>query len=139
MTDDKSERITIGERRTFRKKITEDDVRTFAVISGDDNPVHLDNEFALKTRFQGRIVHGILVASLISAAIGKFPGIVIYVSQELRFLIPVKIGDEIEATAEVVEKVDEPNRLILKTVCTNEGGEVVIDGEAVIKVMKADD
>ncbi|MEW9095740.1 MAG: MaoC family dehydratase [Clostridiaceae bacterium] len=124
--------INIGDKASFSKTLTETDVYLFAGISGDLNPAHVNQVEAEKTMFKGRICHGMLVSSLISTVLGMYlpgPG-TIYMSQELRFLAPVKIGDTCTATAEVIEKNEEKNRVILKTTVVNQHGKVVIDGQA---------
>ncbi|MCD6567802.1 MAG: MaoC family dehydratase [Dehalococcoidia bacterium] len=93
------EGIEVGDSRLVSKVITGQDVETFAEITGDCSPLHLDEEFAKKTVFKGRIAHGMLIAGLISAALGKFPGVVVYLWQNLSFLKPVREGDRIEASA----------------------------------------
>ena len=130
------EGIKVGDKRTFSKLITENDVKEFATITGDCAPIHLDDNFARETAFRSRIVHGMFTAGLISAALSKFPGVIIYLSQGLHFLKPVRIGDNIEAIVEVLEKIDGRSELQLKTACKNEKNEVVIEGEARVKVME---
>lgn len=124
---------TVGQSAEMTKVITEEDVFLFAGITGDRNPIHISKEFAAKSRFGERIAHGILTAGLISAVIGmKLPGPgCLYVSQTLRFLAPVRIGDEITARAEVAEVIGE-KRLRLRTQCLNQRKEVVLEGEAII-------
>jgi 3-hydroxybutyryl-CoA dehydratase len=126
--------LEIGQKASMRKTITEADVSAFAQISGDTNPVHLDKDYAAKSMFKERIAHGMLTAGLISAVLGtKLPGVgSIYLSQSLKFLAPVKLGDTVEAEVEVIEKLEEKNRVRLRTVCRNQSGQVVIDGEALI-------
>ncbi len=128
------DQVNLGEKASLAKKITESDVLRFAEVTGDKNPVHIDEEYASQTRFKERIAHGMLTASLISAVIGnRLPGPGnIYVSQSLEFKAPVKLGDVIEAEVEIIEKIPERNRLRLRTVCRNQDGVVVIDGEAVV-------
>ncbi len=123
----------VGDAAEMTKVFTEEDVYLFAGITGDRNPVHISKEYASTTRFRERIVHGILTAGLISAAIGmKLPGTGgLYVSQRIDFLKPVKIGDEITARVEIVEVVSE-KRLRLRTQCFNQRKEIVIDGEAIV-------
>jgi 3-hydroxybutyryl-CoA dehydratase len=120
------------------KTVAEHDVYAFAGLSGDFNPVHINAEFAKSTMFKGRIAHGMISAGFISAVLGTaLPGInTIYLAQELAFKAPVKIGDTVTATVEVIEKIDAKNRLILKTTVTNQEGTVVVDGKAT--VMKKD-
>ena len=126
--------IQVGDTATFQKTLVESDVYLFAGISGDQNPAHINQVEAEKGMFGGRIVHGMLTASLISTVLGMYlpgPG-TIYLSQDLKFKKPVHFGDTIEAKAEVVERIEEKNRLILKTTCTNQKGEVVIEGQAMV-------
>lgn len=119
----------------FAKTITDADIITFAGISGDTNPVHLNHEFAAETIFEGRIAHGMLTASFISTVIGtKMPGPgCIYVSQNLRFKAPVRSGDTVTATCTVTKLIPEKRFIELKTVCTV-AGKLVVDGEATIMV-----
>lgn len=126
--------INVGTKTRHVKTITEADIMRFADVSGDFNPVHISEEFAKKTFFSGRIAHGMLAAGLISAAIAKLPGLVIYMSQTVKFLRPMRIGDSITATAEVMEKDDIKGILQMKTICVNQNGEIVVDGEAKVKI-----
>jgi len=107
-------------------------VNSYAEITGDSNPAHLDEEFAKGTVFKGRIAQGILSAGLISAVIGtRLPGSgTIYLSQTLRFTAPVRLGDAITAMVEVIDIDIEKNRATLHTTCVNQDGKMVIDGEA---------
>ena len=127
--------IEVGMTASFAKTITDADILMFAGVSGDTNPVHLNEEFACGTPFKGRIAHGMLTASLISTALGtKLPGPgCIYLSQSLRFKAPVRIGDTVVARATVVELNAEKRRARFKTECTV-AGKVVLDGEAEIMV-----
>jgi len=128
------DQLNIGEKASLTKQITESDVLRFAEVTGDRNPIHLDPEYASKTRFKERIAHGMLTASLISAVISTRllgPGN-IYVSQSLEFKAPVKLGDVIQAEVELIEKIPDKNRVRLKTTCRNQDGTVVIDGEAIV-------
>ncbi|MDJ0944791.1 MAG: MaoC family dehydratase [Kiloniellales bacterium] len=120
---------------TYPKTVKSSDVVGFAEITGDRNPIHLSEHFAAKTPFKGRIAHGLYTASLISAVIGtRLPGPgAIYISQTLRFLAPVKIGDTVDAIVEVVELNGERQRARLSCAC-KVGSEVVLEGEAVVKV-----
>src|SRR3972149_931315 len=114
--------LKIGEKASLAKTITESDVYAFAQISGDTNPLHIDKEYAAQSLFKERVSHGMLTAGLISAVIGtRLPGVgTIYLSQSLRFIAPVKLGDTIEAEAEVVAKQEERNRVTLRTMCRNQ-------------------
>jgi 3-hydroxybutyryl-CoA dehydratase len=125
----------IGRRAEYTRTITEDDIERFAEVSGDHNPVHLDAEYAARTPFGGRIAHGILSAAFISAVLGNdLPGPgAIYLGQTLKFLAPVRIGDTITASVEVIAVREEKRIVTLRTDCTNQNGAVVLTGEAVMK------
>jgi len=127
--------LSVGMTETYAKTVKSSDVVGFAEITGDRNPIHLSEHFAAKTPFKSRIVHGLYTAGLISAVIGtRLPGPgAVYVSQTLRFLAPVKIGDTVEARVEVVELVAERQRARLSCQC-RVGGTVVLEGEAVVKI-----
>jgi len=127
--------IAIGDKASDSRKVTEEVVRAFADATGDFNPVHIDAEFAKTSLFKERVAHGMLGAGLISAVLGtKLPGPnTIYLAQEMKFLAPVKLGDTITAEVEVLEKIDKPKLLKLKTVVRNQSGTVVIDGIATVK------
>ena len=122
-----------GMSATFAKTITEADIVLFAAASGDNNAVHINEEFAQTTQFKGRIAHGMLTASVISAAIaGRLPGPgTVYLSQNLRFKAPVKPGDTVHACVTVKEMLPEKRRVSLSTVCSVTG-KVVIDGDALV-------
>jgi acyl dehydratase len=137
-TVDSPEDLAVGDRFEFSKTLSDDDVRQFAAISGDTNPLHLDDEYASKTRFQGRIAHGTLVGGLISAALARIPGLVVYLSQDLEFHNPVDIGSTLTASCEIVEELGN-NQYRLSTQVHNEADEVVIDGEAVVLIDDAPD
>jgi len=126
----------IGERSQRSKTVSDDDINSFARVTGDTNPVHTDPEFADKTRFKGRIAHGMLIAGLISAVLGtQLPGPgCIYLSQSLSFVRPVRIGDTITAEVEVSDWNPGKRIIRLKTRCFNQTGEDVIIGEAVLLV-----
>jgi 3-hydroxybutyryl-CoA dehydratase len=117
----------------FAKTITEADIVMFAAVSGDNNAMHINEEFASTTQFKGRIAHGMLSASVISAAIaGRLPGPgTIYLGQNLRFKAPVRPGDTVHATVTVKELFPEKRRVSLTTVCTV-AGKVVIEGDALV-------
>jgi len=126
------DQIKVGDTAELSKTISETDVYLYAGISGDFNPAHINEAYAEKTFFKTRIVHGMLPAGFISAILGtELPGPgTIYIKQELEFLAPVHIGDTITARAEVVEIIAEKNRIRMKTTCVNQGGTIVLDGEA---------
>lgn len=132
-TVDEREEIQVGDTVEFTKALTDEDIRRFAAASGDTNPLHLDEEFAGATRFEDRIVHGTLVSGLISAALARLPGLIVYVSQETRFLSPVEVGDRLTARCEVAEEVGE-DLFRISTDILDQDGETVVDGEAVVLV-----
>jgi len=123
--------VTVGDTATFTKTITEADVEAFAEASGDTNRLHLDAEYAAGTRFGERIAHGTLVTGIVSAALARLPGLVIYLSQDVGYLGPVPLDTRVTAECEVVEQMGE-NRFRLTTVVRRADGEAVIDGEAVV-------
>jgi 3-hydroxybutyryl-CoA dehydratase len=124
----------VGDSAEMRKTITDEDVRAFAELTGDRNPVHLDEEYAAQTRFGRRIAHGMLGASLISAVLaGELPGRgTVYLSQTLRFTAPVFLGDTITARVTVKSVREDKPIVTLETFCTNERGERVVEGEAIV-------
>src|SRR5271157_3410218 len=117
--------INIGDTNNYSKVITQSDVEVFAKITGDYNPIHLNEEVAKQTVFGSRIVHGILIEGLISCALTKFPGLIIYLSQYSQFRKPARANDTIEATVEIVEKDDARCELRVKTTCKNQDGTIV--------------
>jgi acyl dehydratase len=123
--------IDVGDVLRFSKTLAEHEVEEFADASGDTNRLHLDEDYAAGTRFGRRIVHGTLVAGIISAALARLPGLVIYLSQEVSYLGPVDIGDRVTAECEVVEDIGD-RRYRLSTTVTDGDGETVVDGEAVV-------
>jgi 3-hydroxybutyryl-CoA dehydratase len=129
------EDLSVGMTETYSKTVKSSDVVGFAEITGDRNPIHLSEHFAAKTPFKGRIAHGLYTASLISAVIGtRLPGPgAIYISQTLKFLAPVKIGDTVDATVEVVELIEPRQRARLSCRC-KVGNTVVLEGEAIVKI-----
>lgn len=126
--------ISVGDKSSYSRTVTEADVVLFGGVSGDLNPAHFNEEYSKETMFKGRIAHGMLSASYISTVLGmKLPGPgTIYLSQELKFTAPVKFGDTITATVEVIEKLDDRNRIVLETICTNQNGQVVVKGKATV-------
>lgn len=130
--------MNIGDSAEFSKTLSEADIYLFAGLSGDLNPFHVNEEYAKNTFFKGRIAHGMLLAGFISTVVGCYlpgPGS-IYVSQELRFLAPARIGDTITARAEIQEMDAGKNRVVLHTTCTTQDGTVVVDGKAVVSPPK---
>ncbi len=129
------EDLQTGLTASFGRTITDADIVLFCGISGDTNPVHLNDEYAKGTMFKGRIAHGMLTAAIISTVLGtELPGPgAIYVSQNLKFLAPVRAGDTVVATVTVKEINTERKRVVMETVCTV-GDTKVVDGEAVVMV-----
>ena len=128
--------LSVGDTYTLKKTITNDDVIMFAEVTGDENPLHLDDEYAKTTMFGERIAHGMISAGIISGAIGiQLPGPgTTYLSQDLRFLRPVKIGDTVTVEISVSEIEEKSKFDIAKihTVCKNGNNEVVVDGTATV-------
>jgi 3-hydroxybutyryl-CoA dehydratase len=127
--------LKIGDKATFTKTVTEDDVLAFARVTGDDQPLHLDEAFAAKTRFGHRIAHGMLSAGYISAVLGTKlapNNVVVYLGQQMRFRLPVSIGDTITAEAEVTAIDPEKRIVTVRTDCLNQRGEAVVKGEATV-------
>lgn len=127
--------LVVGQTASFSKTVTEADIVLFAGISGDTNPVHLDEQYAGQTMFRGRIAHGLLSASLLSAVLGtRLPGPgCIYLGQTLNFKAPVRIGDTVTAGATVKEILLDKCRVVLETVC-QVGNKIVLEGEATVMV-----
>ncbi|SEH38034.1 MaoC family dehydratase [Magnetospirillum fulvum] len=129
------EDLSIGQTASFAKTVTEADIVAFAGLSGDFNPVHINEEFALTTPFKGRIAHGMLSAAFISTVFGtRLPGPgSIYVAQSLKFKAPVRIGDTVTAHVELIDLVPERKFATFKTTATV-AGKVVLEGEATLRV-----
>ena len=130
--------IQIGQTASVAKTISEYDVYTYAGVTGDFNPAHIDAPYAEGTFFKGRIAHGMLTASFVSTVLGMHlpgPG-AIFISNTANFLAPVHIGDTITTTCEVIEKL-EKGKVRLKSTVTNHNGEVVMIGESLVSAPKA--
>ena len=127
--------LFVGQTAEYSRKVTDREVMSFAEVTGDFNPVHVDEEAAKKSRFGGRIAHGMLSAGFVSAAIAsKLPGTgSIYLAQTMRFTAPVRLGDTVSVTLTVAELLPR-KKVRLSTVCRNQNGETVLDGEATILV-----
>lgn len=127
------DRLKVGMTESYEQTITDADIKTFAGLSGDNNPVHMSEQYAEKSRFKKRIAHGLLGASFFSALFGtKLPGSgCVYVSQSLKFRRPVYLGDTVVATIEIFKIDKDKSRVFFKTVCKVKG-KIVIDGEAEI-------
>jgi len=125
----------VGDRAEYERLVTAEDIQKFAEVTGDTNPLHRDAAFAAKTRFGEPIAHGMLSAGYISTAVWRAfrsEGVAVYLSQTLRFLRPVKVGDTIKAVAEVKGIDAEKGTYTLETICYNQGGDPVVKGEAVV-------
>lgn len=126
--------LAVGDTDRFSKTVTDADIYLFAGVTGDLNPAHIDEAYAQGTFFKTRIAHGMLSAGFISAVIGtRLPGPgTVYMRQTLDFLAPVRIGDTVTATVEVIEKQADKKRVRLRTSCFNQDGIKVLDGEALV-------
>jgi 3-hydroxybutyryl-CoA dehydratase len=129
------EDLQLGMEASFAKTVTEADIMAFAEVTGDKNPVHIDEDYAAKTKFKGRVAHGMLTAGYISAVFGmELPGPgAIYVSQTLNFRAPVRIGDQAIAKVKVVELIPAKRRARFDCVCSV-GDTIVLEGEAILMV-----
>ena len=134
------EDFKVGEKASMTKEITTRDITSMAEITGDFNPIHVDEEFARKSRFQGRIAHGVLSAGLISAVLGMHlpgPG-AIFLRQTLKYLNPVRVGDTLTAQVEVSKWRPDKKIITLETLCLNQDGDIVLEGEAVLLIEPID-
>lgn len=132
------EDIYVGQKESLRHKVTQSDIEKFVDLSGDDNKLHVNKEFAAKTSFKKPVVHGMIGASFISTIIGtKIPGDgALWFSQTLEFLLPVRIGDEITVTAEVTKKIDRDRTIELNIEIQNQNRQVVTRGVSKVKVLE---
>jgi len=126
--------FTVGQKYAVKKIITTEMVDAFAAITGDKNPVHVDGEFAKTTRFGRRIAHGMLSVGIISAILGNdFPGPgSIYMKQDVKFFKPIYLEEEVEIEIELLEKIEEKKRLLVRTTVKKSSGEIAVDGEALL-------
>ncbi len=126
--------LQLGESASLVRTLTHKDIELFAVVSGDVNPAHLDEDFAKHDIFHGVVAHGMWGGALISAVLGtKLPGPgTIYLDQTLQFRRPIRIGDVVTVTLTVIEKIAGANRVILGSKATNQHGEEVITGTATV-------
>jgi 3-hydroxybutyryl-CoA dehydratase len=131
--------LKVGDTAEFTKTVSEADIYMYAGVTGDANPAHIDEVYASNTFFKTRIAHGMLLGGFISTVLGnRLPGNgTIYMKQELEFLAPVHIGDTVTARAEVVEIIQDKNRVLMRTTCVNQDGVTVVDGEALVSPPKA--
>lgn len=129
--------LNVGDKGQITKTITKEDVEKFIEICGDINPIHVDDEFCSKTKLKTKIVHGILVSSLISTLVGtKVPGPgSVWLDQTLKFLSPARINDTITATSEILVKIEDKQQVVVRTTCTNQRKEVVIEGVGLHKIL----
>lgn len=129
--------IAIGKSKFTTQKILESEVDQFGKLSGDMNPLHMDEKFAESTPFKKRVVHGMFVAALISKTHTDLtgPGFV-YVGQELNFKSPVHIGDTIKISLTVKEKKEEKGILVLETIVTNQDDKIVLNGKSALMELK---
>lgn len=127
--------MKVGDKASLSKVFTEDEVMQFSMISTDTNPIHLDELYAAVSVCRKRVVHGMLVASLFSGLIGvKLPGKgSIYLEQKIKFMAPVSIGEKVTATVEIINIREDKPIITLRTTCVNHVGEVVVEGQAVVK------
>ena len=132
------EDLKLGMSALYSRTITDTDLRNFSGVTGDTNPMHLNEEYARETRFKRCIVHGMLTASMLSTVIGtKLPGPGgLYVSQTLNFKLPVYVGDTVYAKAEIIELLVERRRIRLSTTCTV-NNQIVLEGEALVQLPKS--
>jgi len=138
MNEDKFENIAVGDEAEIIHKISASDLKTFAALTGDDNPLHMDESYAALTSFKKRVAHGMLTASFISTMIGtKLPGKgALWYEQQLRFLAPARIGEKIRIWAKVKHKSLSQRILTIETLVFGDGGRQLIEGEAKVKVLK---
>lgn len=129
--------INIGDQFSITRSISDQLIRSFAEVSGDFNPIHLDEEFASRTRFGRRIAHGMLSGALISSVLGnEFPERkIVYLSQTMRFVAPVFVGDTITVMATVASIREDKPIVTVATICSNQDGETTMTGEAAVMIL----
>ncbi len=129
--------LKIGDQFSTSREVTDEVIRKFAEVSGDFNPIHLDEEFAKSTRFGRRIAHGMLSGAFISAVLGNEfrERKIVYLSQTMKFTAPVFIGDTVTATGTITNIREDKNIITLETVCTNQNGETLVNGEAAVMIL----
>ncbi|OSO93191.1 MaoC family dehydratase [Halorubrum ezzemoulense] len=123
---------TVGETATHEVTITEETIEAFAALSGDENPIHLDDEYAADTMFGGRVAHGIISAAVVSAALARLSGDIVYLSQELSFEKPVYPGETVEASVSVIDDIGGDRVAVETTATVPERDERVLSGEATV-------
>ncbi|WP_458411985.1 MaoC family dehydratase [Schinkia sp. CFF1] len=126
--------IVIGETATFTREVTNQDIFDFATLTGDVNPIHLDDDFATNTIFKGRIAHGILTVGFISTLIGTIliGKNVIYLSQNCKFTAPVRVGDTLKVVGTVIDKRPDKKIVTIQTNVYNQNDEMVLEGSALV-------
>lgn len=129
--------LQIGDKFSTERHVTDEVIRKFAEVSGDYNPIHLDEEFAKTTRFGRRIAHGMLSGAFISAVLGNEfrERKIVYLSQTMKFTAPVYIGDTVTATGTITNIRQDKGIVTLETICTNQNGETLVKGEAVVMIL----
>lgn len=129
--------LKIGDQFSTSRAVTDEVIRKFADVSGDFNPIHLDEEFAKTTRFGKRIAHGMLSGAFISAVLGNEfrERKIVYLSQTMKFVAPVFIGDTVKATGTITNIRKDKDIVTLETVCTNQNGETLVKGEAAVMIL----
>jgi len=131
------EEINIGDKARFSKTLTEADMFAFSAITGDFNPIHVDEEFSKNSFFKRRVVYGMMTSGIINTTLTLLAGAgTIHLSQTLKFTAPVFIGDTITVNSEVVNKIPEKNRIIIKTTINKQDGTLVIEGESLLLIPK---
>jgi 3-hydroxybutyryl-CoA dehydratase len=131
-------KLKVGDKFTTNRLVTDELIRAFAEVSGDYNPIHLDDEFAKSTRFGKRIAHGMLSGAFVSAVLGnELKNMkVIYLSQTLKFTAPVFIGDTVTTTSTVIHIREDKGIVTSETICTNQNGETLVTGESKIMILE---
>jgi 3-hydroxybutyryl-CoA dehydratase len=129
--------LKIGDTFSTSRHVTDELIRKFADVSGDHNPIHLDEEFAKTTRFGKRIAHGMLSGAFISAVLGNEfkERKIVYLSQTMKFTAPVYLDDTVTATATITNLREDRGIVTLETVCTNQNGETLVKGEAAVMIL----
>lgn len=129
--------LKVGDKFSTERIVTDELIRKFAEVSGDYNPLHLDDEFAATTRFGRRIAHGMLSGAFVSAVLGYELSVrkIVYLSQTLKFVAPVFIGDTVTTTGTVTKIREDKPVVTLETICTNQNGETLVTGEAVVMLL----
>lgn len=123
---------TVGDTASHEVQVTDEAIDAFAELSGDENPIHLDDAYAAETLFGGRVAHGMLSAAAVSAALASLPGDIVYLEQELSFQAPVRPGETVRATVEVIEDLGEDRLRVRTAAFVDARDERVLDGEATI-------